>query len=371
MTARTDAGAPLVLVSNRGPVTYQDDGSMKRGAGGLATALIGLASHRHATWIASAMSVGDTKRAQERDGRPFEISAPGGGEFDVRFVSSDPTAYDAFYNIIANPMLWFIQHYLWDLSNAPDIRRHEVEAFEHGYKVVNQDLADAVLEEIEGVEEPVVMVHDYQLYLVPEMVRSARPDAFLHHFIHIPWSQPDSWRVLPTAMRDQIEWLDIASIAIRRLLRSLAEEARAAHEDSAALMDLLAGELAIELARYFAAVEDLPLRGGLAPWRLRLIDERLKVEGPPPELAELAATCGLSVRQLTRGYRTSRGCTVGDTIAHDRIETAKRMLHGDHSIKALARILGFATTSSFAVAFRRATALTPRQFRQRIVRPSR
>lgn len=164
--------------------------------------------------------------------------------------------------------------------------------------------------------------------------------------------------------------LDISSISVRRLLRSLAEEARAAREDSAALMELLAGELAIELARYFAAVEDLPLRGGLAPWRLRLIDERLKVEGPPPELAELAAMCGLSVRQLTRGYRTSRGCTIGDTITHDRIETAKRMLRHDQSIQALALTLGFATTSSFAVAFRRATALTPRQFRQRIVRTS-
>ena len=62
--------------------------------------------------------------------------------FRVRFVASDAEAYDRFYNIFANPMLWFIQHYLWDLSNAPDIRRHEVEAFEFGYNVVNEDLAD-------------------------------------------------------------------------------------------------------------------------------------------------------------------------------------------------------------------------------------
>jgi trehalose 6-phosphate synthase len=201
---KTDSGAPLVLVSNRGPVTYQEDGSVKRGTGGLATALIGLATHRHATWIASAMTDGDVEVAREHDGRPFEVSLPDGGDFDVRFVSSDPDAYDAFYNIISNPMLWFIQHYLWDLSNAPDIRQHEVDAFEHGYKAVNRDLADAVLEEIEGLEEPLVMVHDYQLYLVPGMVREARPDAFLHHFVHIPWTQPDSWRVLPKAMRDEI-----------------------------------------------------------------------------------------------------------------------------------------------------------------------
>ncbi len=51
-------------------------------------------------------------------------------------------------------MLWFIQHYLWDLSNAPDIRRNEIEAFEFGYNVVNEDLARAVVEEIERASRP-------------------------------------------------------------------------------------------------------------------------------------------------------------------------------------------------------------------------
>jgi trehalose 6-phosphate synthase len=197
-------GAPLVLVSNRGPVTYQEDGSVKRGTGGLATALIGLASHRDAVWIASAMTEQDVQVSEEHGGEAFEVEAPHGGEFRVRFVASDADAYDRFYNIFANPMLWFIQHYLWDLSNAPDIRRHEVEAFELGYKVVNQDLADAVLQEIDGQNEPVVMVHDYQLYALPAMVRRERPDAFLHHFVHIPWTQSDAWRVLPTDIREEI-----------------------------------------------------------------------------------------------------------------------------------------------------------------------
>ncbi|HKH18463.1 MAG TPA: trehalose-6-phosphate synthase [Solirubrobacteraceae bacterium] len=199
-----DGGSPLVLVSNRGPVTYQEDGSVKRGTGGLATALIGLASHRDAVWIASAMTDRDVQVAEEHGGKAFEVEAPQGGEFRVRFVASDPEAYDRFYNIFANPMLWFIQHYLWDQSNAPDVRRHEVEAFEFGYNVVNEDLAEAVLEEIEGLDEPVVMVHDYQLYTLPGMVRRARPDAFLHHFVHIPWTQSDSWRVLPSRIRDEI-----------------------------------------------------------------------------------------------------------------------------------------------------------------------
>jgi trehalose 6-phosphate synthase len=195
---------PLVLVSNRGPVSYEEDGSVKRGTGGLVTALTGLASHRDAIWIASAMTDGDVRVAEEHGGRPIEVDAPEGGTYQVRFVASDPEAYDRFYNIFANPMLWFIQHYLWDQSNAPDIRRHEVDAYEHGYQVVNRDLATAVLEEIEGQDEPVVMVHDYQLYTLPAMVRAERPDVFLHHFVHIPWTQSDAWRVLPSGIRDGI-----------------------------------------------------------------------------------------------------------------------------------------------------------------------
>src|SRR3954463_12950610 len=199
-----DRDAPLVLVSNRGPVTYQEDGSVKRGTGGLVTALTGLASHRDATWIASAMTGAGAGEAEQEGGRPFPVEAPHGGEFRVRFVASEPHAYDGFYNVIANPMLWFIQHYLWDQSNAPDIRRQEVDAFEHGYNAVNEDLARAVLDEVEGQEEPVVMVHDYHLYTLPGMIRRERSDVFLHHFIHIPWTQPDAWRVLPAHIREEI-----------------------------------------------------------------------------------------------------------------------------------------------------------------------
>ncbi|MDP1849159.1 MAG: trehalose-6-phosphate synthase [Solirubrobacteraceae bacterium] len=199
----SSAAAPLVLVSNRGPVTFDVDGSFTRGTGGLVTALTGLATHRDAVWIASAMTEGDVRKSRERGGRAFVVDTPG-GEFHVRLVVSDPEAYDRFYNVVANPMLWFIQHYLWDLSNSPDIRDNEVRAFDEGYKAVNDDLAQAVIEQIEGDENPVVMVHDYHLYTLPAIVREARPDVFLHHFIHIPWTQPDAWRVLPKRVRDEI-----------------------------------------------------------------------------------------------------------------------------------------------------------------------
>ncbi|HEY7831416.1 MAG TPA: trehalose-6-phosphate synthase [Solirubrobacteraceae bacterium] len=196
--------APLVLVSNRGPVTFQADGEVQRGSGGLVTALSGLASHREAVWVASAMSEYDAEVAHSHGGQAFTVRSPAGGSYQVRLVVSDPEAYDRFYNVFANPMLWFIQHYLWDLSNAPDIRREEIEAFEFGYNVVNEDLARAVVEELKDSPEPVVMVHDYHLYTLPDLVRRARPDVFLHHFIHIPWTQSDAWRVLPSRIREEI-----------------------------------------------------------------------------------------------------------------------------------------------------------------------
>jgi trehalose 6-phosphate synthase len=196
--------APLVLVSNRGPVTFQANGEVQRGSGGLVTALSGLASHREAVWVASAMSEYDAEAARGHDGQAFAVRSPAGGSYQVRLVVSDEDAYDRFYNVFANPMLWFIQHYLWDLSNAPDIRREEIEAFEFGYNVVNEDLARAVVEELKDREEPVVMVHDYHLYTLPDLVRRARPDVFLHHFIHIPWTQSDAWRVLPSRIREEI-----------------------------------------------------------------------------------------------------------------------------------------------------------------------
>jgi trehalose 6-phosphate synthase len=200
-------GGRLVIVSNRGPAQFERDESgdrvVRRGGGGLVTALTGLVSHRKALWIASALTDEDVAVSEEAGGGPVEVSI-GGVDYEVLFVESDAAAYDAFYNVIANPILWFIQHYLWDLSNAPDIRREETDAWELGYKVVNEDLAAAVLRQIEGIDSPLVMLHDYHVYTCSGVIRAQRPDAFLHHFVHIPWSQPDSWRVLPVKWREEI-----------------------------------------------------------------------------------------------------------------------------------------------------------------------
>ena len=99
------AGAPLVLVSNRGPVTFGPGGEIRRGTGGLVTALIGLASHREVTWVASAMSDEDIEAAERNNGKPFPVTGPEGDEYRVKLVASDNEAYDGFYNIISNPKI--------------------------------------------------------------------------------------------------------------------------------------------------------------------------------------------------------------------------------------------------------------------------
>jgi trehalose 6-phosphate synthase len=196
----------LIIASNRGPAQFERvDGERvaQRGGGGLVTALTGLVAHRGGLWVASAMTEEDVAVAREAEGGAVTVELDE-SSYDVLMVESEPTAYDRFYNVIANPILWFVQHYLWDLSNAPDIRQEELDAWEGGYRVVNDDIARAIITAIEDDSEPLVIFHDYHLYTAPAAVRAARPDAFLQHFVHIPWSQPDSWRILPAAWREQI-----------------------------------------------------------------------------------------------------------------------------------------------------------------------
>ncbi len=199
----------LILVSNRGPVSYTRDESGElttvRGGGGLVTALLGVAASCEVSWIASAMTAEDAEVSLRAGGGRVTVSHAE-HKLGLRFVVVDPDTYHLYYSVIANPMIWFIQHYLWDLSVAPDIRQSEMEAWRNGYLVVNSQFADVVSDELEQRrgERPVVMFHDYHLYTCPELVRQRHPDAFLHQFVHIPWPQSDSWRVLPRDIRRAI-----------------------------------------------------------------------------------------------------------------------------------------------------------------------
>ncbi len=193
----TAARRHLTIVSNRGPVSYtrdEDGRSARRGGGGLVTALAPLVSRHEVTWVANAMTDEDRAVAAEAGGT-FDETGRDGSPYRLRLVAHDRADFDRFYNEFANPVLWFLQHELWDLARAPDLR----DAWE-SYRRVNETVAEAVLDEVASEPDAPVWFHDYQLYLAPPVVRLARPDAAMSHFVHIPWPDAAGWTVLPEHM---------------------------------------------------------------------------------------------------------------------------------------------------------------------------
>lgn len=226
------------MAANRGPVSFHDDPEGKpvvtRGAGGLVTVLTDMLRKHPGLWVATAQSPEETRLAET--GKPVEVTLAG-DKYRVRYVAPTPEVFDKYYNIVANPMLWFIQHYLWDLGRHPDIGLSEVDAWHTGYVPVNRMFAEAILDEIgtaptgspgagraargsgrsarragrdgtagggPSAGQPVVLLHDYHLYMVAPQVRSRAPGVFLQQFVHIPWAQSDYWRVLPREIREAV-----------------------------------------------------------------------------------------------------------------------------------------------------------------------
>src|SRR3954447_4231049 len=195
----------LIVVANRGPVSYARDGDgpriAKRGGGGLVTALRSLVEHHDVTWIASAMTDEDRVVSGENDGAAFAETSREGSPYRLRLVAHDPSAYDWYYNVVANPTLWFLQHYMWGLPYAPDVDLGLHNAWFNGYLPCNEAFAEATVAELDRNPAATVFFHDYHLYLAPKLVRELRPDALLAQFIHIPWPETDYWHVLPEHLR--------------------------------------------------------------------------------------------------------------------------------------------------------------------------
>jgi trehalose 6-phosphate synthase len=197
----------LIVASNRGPVEYAQapDGSFRgqRGGGGLVVALSSVSRFIPLTWVASAMSDGDRRLAQKTDG-PIRAPLPE-QEIYLRFVVVPRSVYQRFYSVFCNPLLWFIQHYMWNTPRTPSISRAVYEAWEEGYVPLNQAFGQAVAEEAKGESRaPFIFLHDYHLYLAPAEVRQLLPDAPILHFTHIPWPGPRYWSILPEFMRREI-----------------------------------------------------------------------------------------------------------------------------------------------------------------------
>jgi trehalose 6-phosphate synthase len=202
------ANRSLIIAANRGPVTFKatpDGGEeMEGGEGGLVKALLGLCRYTDAAWIACARTEADeawqSGRVLLADGDDFDLQ--------VRFLAPEALAYEGYYNVIANPLLWFLQHSMWDVPRAPVIDRATWQAWEEGYLVVNRMFAEAISEQVRAASRPtLVMLQDYHLYLTARFLRQSMPPRerpTTLYFVHIPWPGPEYWRILPPEMRQAI-----------------------------------------------------------------------------------------------------------------------------------------------------------------------
>ncbi len=197
---------PVIIASNRGPVSLKrkDDGEivMQRGSGGLVSALSGLARQIDATWISCAQT------DEDRDWLTGDVSlSESGNTIKVRFISPDEKAYDGYYNEISNPLLWFLQHSMWDVPRAPVINKQTWTAWEQGYLAVNRLFAREIAAQVKqsGVSN-LIMLQDYHLYLTARYLQEAqlKPRPTILHFVHIPWPGPEYWGILPPTMRQAI-----------------------------------------------------------------------------------------------------------------------------------------------------------------------
>jgi len=197
----------LIIASNRGPVTLRQNGSgeveYQRGSGGLVTALVGVLQHAEVRWIACARTEADKTWGQG-------IAPLGDSEEKVwmQFLNPPDSAYEGYYSVIANPLLWFLQHSMWDIFREPTIDQTVWRHWEDGYVAVNRLFAEAIARQISaGARPALVMLQDYHLYLAPGLIRYRyRPRAkyTLAHFVHIPWPGAEDWGLLPARMRRAI-----------------------------------------------------------------------------------------------------------------------------------------------------------------------
>ncbi|MBV2354706.1 trehalose-6-phosphate synthase [Streptomyces sp. J2-1] len=189
-------GAEVLVASNRGPVSYEvgEDGALssKRGGGGLVSGLSAIGPDTDAVWVCAALGDGD-REAVARAGGGLLPEADTGGQ-RVRMLDIDAATHADAYNGIANSVLWFVHHMLYQTPLEPvfdaEFRRKWA-----AYEAYNRAFAEALAEE--AAEGAAVLIQDYHLALAPRMLRRLRPDLRIGHFSHTPWAPPEYFRLLP------------------------------------------------------------------------------------------------------------------------------------------------------------------------------
>src|SRR3979490_2784308 len=141
---RTLAHSSAIVVANRAPHEPRPEGGFTRGAGGVITALLTKTGGRGADADARARPH-EERRLVAAQGTPQTVRLIR-SETRLHYVTPTPEQYEQYYSVISNPVLWFVQHYLWDLANQPVINGRIHRAWKNGYVEVNKQVARKVVE---------------------------------------------------------------------------------------------------------------------------------------------------------------------------------------------------------------------------------
>ncbi|MBC6459264.1 trehalose-6-phosphate synthase [Actinomadura sp. HBU206391] len=216
--------AQVLVASNRGPVSFSltDDGAltMRRGGGGLVSALASVAgqgpgaqiadaespdaesdAQASALWVCAALSDADRAAARQAPDGRLDLAGLDTGGGAVRMLDIPSATFHRAYNSVANATLWFVHHLLYDTPNKPhfDAGFHRDWQSYHAY---NAAFADALARD--AARGAKVAIQDYHLTLTPHMLRERRPDVRISHFSHTPWAPPDYYRMLPDDIGVQV-----------------------------------------------------------------------------------------------------------------------------------------------------------------------
>lgn len=181
----------LILVSNRLPYTIEKSANevrLRQSSGGLVSAIKSYfekttpSNHEFSekVWVGSVdFSLQDLDAAKE------QLSQQ---EFIIEPISIEEQAYNNYYNGFSNSIIWPLFHYF------PSLVEFRKEYFE-SYKSVNQQFADRIVSIMN--DDDIIWIHDYQLMLLPQMIRKQKPAASIGFFLHIPFPSYELLRLLP------------------------------------------------------------------------------------------------------------------------------------------------------------------------------
>jgi len=196
----------ILVASNRGPFSFSRDDtgqlSVKRGGGGLVSGLSSVASHEDLLWVCAALTDADRAAVRTATGGMFGLDGTPGGSA-VRMLDIPAATFNRAYNTVANSVLWFVHHMLYDTPNQPQFGlafRRDWDA----YREYNMAFATALATANDGSPGVRAVIQDYHLTLAPRMLAELSPGIKIAHFSHTPWAPVDYFRLLPDAIAAQV-----------------------------------------------------------------------------------------------------------------------------------------------------------------------